>query len=136
MIKYMIAIIILEKLHVSFFLSLKKIFFNFHLGICLLIWERERERNRNIHMREKHWPVSSHTCPNQGWNPQPRYVTWSGIELIELANFWSTGWHSIPLSHTARGLRKTFKKMFLEGKIYWQQIPPILVYLRKSLFLF
>ena len=40
--------------------SLKKCFFNPHLRIYLLIRERERE--------------TSTGCPNQGSNPQTRYV--------------------------------------------------------------
>ena len=50
-----------------------------HLRICLLM--REREKERNIYVREKHWLVSSHMCPNQGLNP-PRYVPWPGIEPV------------------------------------------------------
>ena len=34
----------------------------------------ERQRERDIDMREKHGLVASHTCPNQGVNLQPRYV--------------------------------------------------------------
>ena len=33
---------------------------------------RERERERNIDVREKHRLVASHTRPFQGPNPQPR----------------------------------------------------------------
>ena len=34
-------------------------------------WGRDKERERNINMREKHPSVASYTCPDQGWNPQP-----------------------------------------------------------------
>ena len=58
-------------------------FFNSHQWICLLTLEREeggeRERERNITVKEKHQPVASCTCPCQGWNPQPMYVPWPGI---------------------------------------------------------
>ena len=50
--------------------------------------ERERERARNINVRQKHLLVASHMCPNQGLNPQPRYVLWLGIEL---PTFWCMG---------------------------------------------
>ena len=33
-------------------------------------WGREREGERNIDVREKHPLVTSHTCPDRGWNPQ------------------------------------------------------------------
>ena len=36
--------------------------------------ERERERERNISVREKHQLGASCMRPNQGSNPQPRYV--------------------------------------------------------------
>ena len=36
--------------------------------------ERERERERNIYLREKHRLVDYHMCPDQGLNPQTRYV--------------------------------------------------------------
>ena len=37
-------------------------------------------------MRAKHWLIDSCTCPDQGLNPQPRWVPWLGIELT---NFWT-----------------------------------------------
>ena len=33
------------------------------------------ERERNIYVREKHWSVASHTCPNWGLNLQPQACT-------------------------------------------------------------
>ena len=35
---------------------------------------REKERQRNTDMREKHRLVVSHTCLDQGSNPKPKYV--------------------------------------------------------------
>ena len=35
---------------------------------------REKKRERNIDVREKHQLVVSHTCPNSGPNPQLRQV--------------------------------------------------------------
>ena len=40
----------------------------------------EEQRERNIHVREKHRSVASHTCPNQGPGPQPNHVPGPGIE--------------------------------------------------------
>ena len=58
--------------------------FNSYLRICLLILrdrgrkvgreKREREKGRNISVREKHQSVVLPMCPDQGPNPQPRYV--------------------------------------------------------------
>lgn len=55
---------------------------NLYLTImCLLIWERERD------VRQKHWSVASHPCPNEGLNWQPfgaqynattHWPTWPG----------------------------------------------------------
>ena len=53
--------------------------------------ERERERERNMNMSEKHGPGASHTCPNRGSNPQPRYILWL---VIEPANLQCTGLYS------------------------------------------
>ena len=53
-------------------------FFNPHLRTHLLILERGRE---------KHWSVASRMHPNRGWNLQPRYVSWLGINLTTLW-FW------------------------------------------------
>ena len=54
------------------------LFFYLHLRTCLLILQRgewrEKETERNINVREKHQLVATHTCPNQGLNPQPRHV--------------------------------------------------------------
>ena len=53
---------------------------------------REKERERNINVREKYRSVSSHTCPNQGLNPQPRHVPWPGIDFLlwgSMPNQWS-----------------------------------------------
>ena len=40
---------------------------------------REKDRERNIGVREKHRSVGSQTYPNQGQNLQPRYVI--GLEI-------------------------------------------------------
>ena len=65
-----------------------------HLRTCLLILERgerwERERERNIDVREEHWLLASCMCPNWGINPQPRHVPWPGIKPM---TFWFTGPH-------------------------------------------
>ena len=45
-------------------------FLNPHLRLYLLIWEAERE---------KHPSVASYMHPDQGLNPQLRYVPWPGI---------------------------------------------------------
>ena len=57
-------------------------------------WGRERER-------EKHQLVASCTCPNQGSNPQPRYVLWWRTEPT---TFWCMGWCSNQLGHPARAV--------------------------------
>ena len=44
--------------------------------------QREKRRERNIHVRQKYQSVAYHTCPNQGPNPQPRRVHWPGIKPV------------------------------------------------------
>ena len=39
--------------------------------VDFLEWEEGGERER-----EKHWSVAYYMCPDQGLNPQPRYVPW------------------------------------------------------------
>ena len=45
---------------------------------------REKERERNINVREIHWLVASHMHPDQGPNLKPRHVPWLKIEPITL----------------------------------------------------
>ena len=59
----------------------------------------ERVRERDIDVREKHQMVASCMCPDQGSNPQPRYVSRPGLEPT---TFWCMGQHSNKLSHLAR----------------------------------
>ena len=62
------------------------LFFLYHYFLILtqqyvyefLEWEERRERHRE---REIHRLVVSCTCPNWGWNPQPRYVPDQGSNL-------------------------------------------------------
>ena len=56
-------------------------FFYPYQRTCL---EKEKGRERETLMWEKHQLVVSHTCPNQGMNPQPRYVPWLGFEPVTL----------------------------------------------------
>ena len=49
----------------------------------------EKKRERNIAVRQKHQSIAFQTCPNQGPNPQPRYVPWPEIEPM---TFCSAGW--------------------------------------------
>ena len=74
-------------------------FFCSHRKSCWLTLERgegrERGRERNIDLREKHWLVTSCTCPDQGPNPKPRPVTSLGIDPV---NFQFTGRQSHQLS--------------------------------------
>ena len=58
----------------------------------------EREKGRNIDVREKHQLVASHTLPDWGLNPQPRHVPQLGIEPV---NFWCIWWSFNQLSHLA-----------------------------------
>ena len=50
---------------------------------------REKERERNINVRENHQLVASCMRPDQGWNLQPSYVPWPGIKP---ATFCFIGW--------------------------------------------
>ena len=61
----------------------------------------ERVRERDIDVREKHQMVASCMCPDQGSNPQPRYVLQLGIEL---ATFWCSGRCSNQPSYPARAV--------------------------------
>ena len=74
-----------EILHLT--LTGPDILINPHLNTCLLIFgeekvecvgvergERERERERNTDVREKHRSIASGTLPDLESNLQPRYV--------------------------------------------------------------
>ena len=58
---------------------------------------RQKEREREIDVREKHRLVVSGTCPNQGLNLQPRHVPWPGIEPVTLrfVGWCPTNWATL-----------------------------------------
>ena len=58
---------------------------------------REKERERNIDVREKHWLIASPTHPYWGPNPQPRCVPWQGMEPVTFCFMaWcSTNWDTL-----------------------------------------
>ena len=63
-------------------------FFYPHPNICLLISEREEERERVKHRCEREtWIGCLPTHPDWRSNPQPRYEPWQGIQP---ATFWGT----------------------------------------------
>ena len=78
------------------------VFYIITWGYVLLILETQewgggaRERETSIWERNINWLPPRR--PDQGWNPQPRYVPWPRIEL---PTFWCTGWCSNQLSHPA-----------------------------------
>ena len=56
-------------------------------------------------MREIHQSVAYHTCPNRGWNWQPRCVP----ARSKPAAFWYTGWMMLhQLSQLARAIVNIF----------------------------
>ena len=57
--------------------------------------EKETDRDRDADLRERHQSVASHTCPDRGLNPQPRYMPWPGIEPT---TFQFMGWCTNQLS--------------------------------------
>ena len=81
---------------------------------------REEERERNIDVREKYRSLASRIHPRWGPSPQPRHVSWLGIEPV---TFQFTGWHCNQLSHTSQG-----SSSFL----HQQSLAPHLVYGRSS----
>ena len=71
--------------------------------------EKQRENERNIDVKEKHWSFASHICPEQGSNPHPRYMAWPGIKRT---TFGCTGGCSNQLSRPARAIRVFFTLYF------------------------
>ena len=93
-----------------------------HPRTCLLTSKRgegrDRERQRNIDVREKHPSVVPLTLPNQGLNPQAKHVPWPRIEPM---TFPIMRWHSNQLSHTARTrcqLLRGERALYIELKEY------------------
>ena len=91
---------------------------------------RDKEKERNTDMREKHRSVASGTCPNQGLNLQLRHVSWLGIKPVTF-HFepTETHWSGLILwvFHPPYrvqcfylSLWKVFKKKFQEKKLQCQ----------------
>ena len=64
--------------------------------------ERERERKRDINVREKHRLTVSRPRPDRESNLQPMYVPQLGIEPVTI--FWLIGWYSNQLSHLTKAM--------------------------------
>ena len=60
--------------------------FNYFIFILQRGKRREKERERNIDVREKHWLGCLLQVPQLGTNPQPWRVLWLGIKTV-----WSSG---------------------------------------------
>ena len=58
--------------------------------------------------------------PNRGSNPQPRYVSWLGMEPV---TFWSTGRCSSQLNHTSQGQFSSFWPLVYQSG-YSFGVPP------------
>ena len=76
---------------------------------------KEGERQRKIHVREKHQSVASCMHPNLGLNPQPRRVPCLGIEPV---TFQCTGRCSNQLSHRARAKLCDVSGEFTEASLH------------------
>ena len=76
---------------------------------------RERERKKNIDVREKHLSVASHIHPNLGPNWQPRHVPWPENDP---AAFWFMGSCSHQQSHTGQGPSFSFLKFYSSGILH------------------
>ena len=78
---------------------------------------REKERERNIDVREKHLLVASCIHPDQGVNlqpnPWPRHVSWLAIEPTI---FWSAGWYPTNWATPARATSIILERRKLRAK--------------------
>ena len=75
------------------FIYFKK-YFTFYLGEG-----KEKKRERNIDVQEKHWPVASRTTPAGGLDHNPGMVP--DLELSQRPSV--CGMMPNPLSHTSQG---------------------------------
>ena len=51
--------------------------------------DKERDVCLNVDVREKHWLIDFHKCPDHGLNPQPRHMPWLRTKQV---TFWFAGW--------------------------------------------
>ena len=108
--------------HTDFFLSFKDF-----IHLLLERWEgKEKERERNINVREKLWLVICHTCPEWGPNPQSRQEPWLGITMV---TFHFVRWHQ---THWA--IYNTHIHVYLHPHwIYWYTTYPTFIVTYKPL---
>ena len=83
---------------------------------------KEKERERNIKVWEKHWLVASLMSSNQGPNPQPKHVPWLGIEPATFCfagrcpNNWATAVRARKIFHNGTDVAsETFIPFIFEG---------------------
>ena len=115
------------------FLPPLSFFFFFRFYLFLERGEgREKKRERNMDVREKHWLVASYTSADQGPNLQPRHVPRPGIGL---ATFHFVGWCPTNWVTPVRAPRRFFlcdivlgdlalSTQEREGRIFWSQTHP------------
>ena len=71
------------------------------MSVSLLFLEREegreKERERNTDVWEKHQSIASPMCPNWGQGPQPMHVPWLGVEpvTVHLSEWHPTPWATL-----------------------------------------
>ena len=85
-------------------------FLNFYLFILEGGEGREKERERNSDVREKHWLAAFCTHSNQAPKPPPRHVPWLGIKPVtfRLAGHCPINW----ATQAGMGNVDVLKKLF------------------------
>ena len=99
---------------------------------CYLFLERgewrERERERNINVREKYWSAASHRDPDQG----PGHAAWPGIKLATFCfagrcpAIWATSVRASHLTFLSIIVVQTPHARIITGSPYVDFLPPIL----------
>ena len=80
---------------------IKNIYIYVFIYVCTYLFIRGEERERNVHVREKHWLVFSCMHADQGPKQHPKHVAWLGMKpaTFHFARQCPANWVTLVRAH-------------------------------------